>query len=117
MATTYSFSRIDTADNCLRNYYFTYVLGQRGGENIYSYLGTAAHDGAEKFDLGEITREVALKNFLDAVDEADMLGLEWMSDNVRNNYIECITHYFQHHPYVEIPNLHIEDYFGLRLKT
>ena len=44
----YSFSKLDTFNNCKRAYYYTYICGERGGDNIYSFLGTITHELIEK---------------------------------------------------------------------
>lgn len=115
MANIYSFSKLDTAHSCKRNYYFTYIQNKRGGENIYSFLGTAVHDIAEDLDRHKITNEQAVKQFLDAVEESDMMGFKWISEKTKTNYIECLSHYFTFHIPYQIERLHIEDYFGLKI--
>jgi hypothetical protein len=115
VADIYSFSRLDTASGCMRKYYYEYVEGNRGGENIYSFLGSAAHDIAEELDKHNITNEQAIELFKEAIQESDMLGFQWISEKVRANYIECVMHYFQTHVPPVIQNLHIEDYFGVEI--
>ena len=109
--TIYSFSRLESFHNCLRNYYYTYVLHKRGGDNIYSFLGTSVHDTVEAMDAGKMDKSDGYAAFLEAVDDADMMGLPWISGNVKLNFVESIAHYFQNYVYQEIPGLHIEDKF------
>lgn len=107
----FSFSKIDTFHNCERNYYYTYILHQRGGDNIYSFLGTIIHNLVEQLYKNEINKEKAKITFLDSIEEADMLGLKWMNDNVKNKYVECITHFFENFSPIKNDNIVIEEYF------
>ncbi|MEF9984180.1 MAG: PD-(D/E)XK nuclease family protein [Oscillospiraceae bacterium] len=107
----FSFSRLDTFNNCPRSYYYTYILHQRGGDNIYSFLGTAVHEAVEQMDNGKISAEQGLDMFLEAVDDADMLGLPWISDNVARKYIDCVSHYFYNYKKPEVKEIHTEEHF------
>ncbi len=115
MGDIYSFSRLDTANGCMRKYYYEYVKGQRGGDNIYSFLGSAAHDIAEEQDKLKLTNDQAVTLFDEAIKESDMLGFVWISEKVRNNYIECVSHYFKTHVPIVINKLNIEHYFGVEI--
>lgn len=107
----FSFSKIDTFHNCARNYYYTYILNQRGSDNIYSFLGTTAHNLVEQLYKKEINRDRAIEEFLKAVDEADLLGLEWLSDNTKTKYVECIVHFFENFEPINNDTIVIEEYF------
>lgn len=107
----YSFSRLEAFHNCPRSYFYTYILGQRGGENIYSFLGTAVHEAVEQMDNGKITNEQGLAFFLEAVDDAKLLGLTWISDTVARKYIDCISHYFYNYKRPKSTEIHTEEHF------
>lgn len=111
----YSFSRLDSFHNCKRSYFYTYVLGQRGGENIYSFLGTICHELTQGIIENKETNEGAVEKFTQAVDDADMLGLEWISEKVKNNYKECITHFFENYISEAIKDFKIEEYFEVNV--
>jgi ATP-dependent exoDNAse (exonuclease V) beta subunit len=112
----YSFSRLESFHNCKRGYYNTYILKNRGGDNIYSFLGTVCHELTQSIIEKKETNEGAIKKFLEAIEDADMLGLMWMSENVRQNYIECILHFFENYIPVRGDYIHIEDYFEIDVK-
>jgi len=57
----YSFSRLESFHNCKRSYYNTYVLKNRGGDNIYSYLGTVCHELTQGIIEGKETNMGALE--------------------------------------------------------
>jgi hypothetical protein len=61
----------------------------------------------------QITNEEAVTRFIEAIDDAEMLDLPWMSENVKNNYIECITHFLENYSPVENNTIRIEDYFEI----
>ena len=107
----FSFSKLDSFHNCKRSYYYTYILHNRSGDNIYSFLGTIVHELVEKLEQDLITKEQSVDEFIDAVDDADMLGLEWISDKVKTNFVDCITHYLENFKHQKYDEIHIEDYF------
>jgi hypothetical protein len=106
----YSFSRLETFHNCRRLYYYNYILGTRSGDNIYSFLGTIVHELTQSMIQKQITNEEAVEQFIEAIDDAEMLDLPWMSENVRNNYVSCITHFLENYNPVENNTIRIEDY-------
>lgn len=113
MPQLFSYSKLETFVGCPRNYYWTYIKGQRGGESIYSYLGSIAHDLVEAMDKGEISNDDAVSRFKEEVDNADMLGLTWITPNSKINYVECVLHYLQLHEPSNEPNQRIEDVFAV----
>ena len=87
--------------------------GDRGGDNIYSFMGSAVHDIVERMIKGELPQEEALNLFHETISDAEVLGYEWMSDNIREKYTYDIADYIKHfspHEYIEP---HIEDYFNV----
>lgn len=109
----YSFSRLESFHTCRRGYYYTYIEKDRGGDNIYSFLGTITHELTQAIIQKQITNEEATEQFIAAIDDAEMLDLPWMSENVKNNYVSCITHFFENYSAVENPTIRIEDYFEI----
>jgi RecB family exonuclease len=112
----YSFSRLDTFHNCKRSFYYNYVEGKRSGDNIYSFLGTVCHELTQAMIQKQITNDEAVQQFVAAVDDAEMLDLPWMSENVKNNYVDCITHFLENYSPVDNPTIRIEDYFEIDIK-
>jgi len=112
----YSFSRLESFHNCKRSYYNTYVLKNRGGDNIYSYLGTVCHELTQGIIEGKETNMGALEKFNDSIELADILGFIWISDKVKSNYTECITHFFENFTPTTGDNIKIEQYFEVDIK-
>lgn len=111
----YSFSRLENFNNCKRGYYYTYIQKIRGGENIYSYLGTIAHEIVQDIIENKETKENGVIRFTNAVEEADMLGLVWISDKVKQNYTECVTHFIENFTPLQNDTIHIEDYMEVNI--
>lgn len=111
----YSFSRLETFHNCKRAYYHTYIEKNRSGDNIYSFLGTVVHELTQAIMQKQETNESAAIKFLEAVDDAEMLDLNWMSDNVRNKYVECITHFIENYSPITNDTIRIEEYFEIEI--
>jgi RecB family exonuclease len=106
----YSFSRLETFHNCRRLYYYNYILGTRSGDNIYSFLGTIVHELTQTMLQQQITNDDAVERFIEAVDDAEMLDLPWMSENVKNNYVSCISHFLENYNPINNDTIRIEDY-------
>ncbi|MBD1379089.1 PD-(D/E)XK nuclease family protein [Metabacillus arenae] len=109
----YSFSRLETFHNCRRLYYHNYVQKNRSGDNIYSFLGTVTHELTQGMEQGHETNESATKKFIEAVDDAEMLDLPWMSENVKNKYVDCIVHFLENYKPTNNNTIRIEDYFEI----
>lgn len=109
----YSFSRLETFHNCKRLFYYNYIQGNRSGDNIYSFTGTIVHELTQSMVQKQITNEEAVQRFLEAIDDAEMLDLQWISENVKNNYVSCISHFLENYSPVENNTICIEDYFEI----
>lgn len=51
--TCYSISRLSTYTGCKANYYFTYIMGNYGGDNAYSIQGGNIHEHLENIYAGK----------------------------------------------------------------
>ena len=69
----------------------------------------------EAMDKGEISNDDAVSRFKEEVDNADMLGLTWITPKSKLNYVECILHYLQFHEASKEPNQRIEDVFAVEI--
>lgn len=113
--TKYSFSKLESFHNCKRAYYYTYGMGDRGGENIYSFLGTICHELTQAIIQGKETNESATMKFLQSIGDTEMLGLTWISEKVKENYVECISDFFHNYNPIKADNIVIEDYFEVEI--
>lgn len=115
MTEKYSFSRLETFHNCKRAFYNDYVIKQRGGDNVYSYCGTVTHELAQGIIQDTETNDGAVSKFIEAIDEMELMGLEWMSDKVRDNYVEAVTHFLNNYNPDQNDTYRIEDYFEIEI--
>lgn len=106
-----SYSRLDTFCTCPRAFWYAYIDGDRGGDNIYSYIGSQVHEIVECMVKGEIDKDEAKERFLDAMSDADVLGYAWMSDKVREKYTDDILHYLESFSMDPYRDPHIEEHF------
>jgi hypothetical protein len=109
----FSFSKLETFHNCKRSYYYNYIKKDRGGDNIYSYTGTVVHELTQAMIQKQITNKEAVNRFISSIDAAEMLELPWISENVKNNYVNCISHFLENYIPVENNTIQIEDYFEI----
>lgn len=91
----YSYSRLDTFHTCRRLFYYQYIKGIRSADNLYSFLGTIVHNITEELIQGEVDNATAVEDFLQGVNDVDLMGFEWVSENMRDKYRDCIRHFFE----------------------
>lgn len=105
-----SFSSLNLVSQCPRAYRMNYIdkLGVVG-DNIYTYLGTIAHDLIERLYREEITNEQALKEWEDkfknmdyvfvpyenALNEKTRVEMKEKNDKYSESYYNSIYHYFK----------------------
>ena len=113
---TYSYSKLSLFETCPHAYFITYVLKQRSPDNIYSTLGSTFHDLVEGMQQGEIENEEAVERFIDDVEFNEILGLKFMSEKVKNNYVNSIVHFLKHFKPLDGEKIEIEKEFELELE-
>lgn len=96
--TVYSISRLDTINHCLYEAYRTYILHERGENNVYAMLGGKVHDVLEAIVNGEAT-EADLQPAVDEeLEDIDLLGLSFPKDfkgedTIRLGWIANMKHF------------------------
>ena len=96
--TIYSISRLDTINRCLYEAYRTYILNERGENNVYAMLGGKVHDVLEAIVNGEAT-EADLQPAVNAeLEDIELLGLDFPKDrnggdSIRNNWTTNMKHF------------------------
>lgn len=96
--TIYSISRIDSINNCLYGAYRTYILGERGKDNVYSALGSRIHQTLEDIENDLATEEDLMPAMQAELDNLDALGIEFPkdkngNDSIRDGWIADMTHF------------------------
>ena len=59
----WSFSKLSSYHNCAYAWYLTYVLHEKGEDNVYGVLGNSIHDCVESMCKDEMTIEEAKEKF------------------------------------------------------
>ena len=100
----WSWSRYNCYKNSPYEYYLNYVKREKPTrENIYSVIGSSAHDIIEQLYAGEIEYEDMYDQFQSEYLNATILGLKFdRSDDDKNDKIEakykaCMDHFFKNH--------------------
>lgn len=91
--TVYSFSRLGTHETCPYEYYNTYILKNRGIENIYTLLGSEIHQNKESIYKGESDRATFKKNFENKIIELEMLNYKFPNEKTAESWKRDMFHY------------------------
>ena len=87
----YSFSKLGSFNQCEYGYYNTYILKNRGIDNIYSVCGSNIHNDLEQIYNG---KNVDLtKSLQNTLSELDMLGVNFANDKIRNSWVADMEHF------------------------
>lgn len=94
----YSISRLDTINRCMYEAYRTYVLNERGSENIYTILGSGIHECLENIVKGAATEADLITAMQDDLENVSLCGYEFPKDmkgedTIRENWIVDMTHF------------------------
>lgn len=98
----WSFSRINTLENCSYEYYLKYIKKLDDEDNIYTVCGTCAHDIIQGFYDGKIKYNEMVNKFEEDFLDIEISDYKFSSDEekntrMRNKYKECVIHFFKHH--------------------
>lgn len=118
---TYSFSRIESFNGCQYGFYLTYIKKHEGEDNVYSFLGSEIHELLEALQVGKLQKEDAIEIFTEKLDDAAMLGYEFMTPNVERKYVDGILNYLENFKPIECEEYGIEKEFlidinGIKVK-
>lgn len=94
----YSFSKLETINNCLLAAYKTYIAKEKGTGNIYAYAGTKIHDVLEAIMNNEATEADLLPALQEELEDMEMLGIDFPLDKngnptLKNNWIADMEHF------------------------
>ena len=102
----WSFSKLSSYHNCAYAWYLTYVLHEKGEDNVYGVLGNSIHDCLELMCKDEMTIEEAKEKFKQDYDMCKFLGMNFPTENTEKKYIYDIEHAFD---YFEKPKGRLEE--------
>ena len=94
----YSISRLNTLDQCPYSAYVTYVLNDRGDDNIWAALGSVMHDTLQDIIDNGTPTDVLIKNLNNSIENLDIVGLDFPKDrnggtSIRDNWIKNMTNF------------------------
>lgn len=89
--TVYSFSKLGAFNQCQYEYYITYILGDRGIDNIYSITGSGIHSDLESIYEGKNID--LLESLNNTLSELEMLNINFMNDKVRDSWVADMEHF------------------------
>ena len=94
----YSFSKLNTIDNCLYSAYLTYIKHKKGIPNVYGCLGTEIHDTLEMIVHNECKESALITAMNKELSDMDMLGISFPKDrnggdSIRNGWIANMKHF------------------------
>lgn len=104
----WSFSRMNSYVNMPWEYYIRYILRKKvDTSNAWTYQGTAVHDIIQDYIEGKYPHEKMLELFdeLQIRHQIEKPELKFPNDNIKENYIENLRHYFKHIDYSDISDL------------
>ena len=97
MKTFYSISILNVINQCLYQAYITYIKKEKGLDNIYSILGSKIHKQLEKIVKNEASPQDLIKAMNEEIKYADLMGFEFMSDQIKKNWITDMTYFCEHY--------------------
>ncbi|MFS1518609.1 PD-(D/E)XK nuclease family protein [Bacillus sp. SCS-151] len=91
--TVYSYSRFSTFHNCQYEYYNTYVLKNKGIENVYTLTGSLIHDNLEKIYKSKGDIQSFHNSFEEKLMELDLLGIDFPNEKVKEAWMKDVRHF------------------------
>lgn len=94
----YSFSKLNTIDQCLYSAYRTYVKKDRGLDSVYTSLGSSIHDTLQTIIEGTGTTADLLPAMQNTLQSLSLLDMDFPHDSkggtsIRDNWISSMTHF------------------------
>ena len=92
----YSISKINNYNTCPRQYYYTYIDKKPQRAGIYGILGTSCHSDLEELYEGNDT-QIKPNNFNNEWVKADLFGIKFPSDKIKENYKKDIDGFYNNY--------------------
>lgn len=89
----YSHSKLGAFNTCEYEYYNTYILKNKGIDNVYTELGSCLHNNIEAIYDDESDFEKFKNNYNDKLMELEMLGINFPNENIKNSWIKDVNHF------------------------
>lgn len=94
----YSISRLNSLNQCPYAAYRTYVLGDRGGNNVWAALGSIMHDTLQDIIDNGTSTDVLIQHLNDGLDNLEISGMDFPKDRnggsaIRDNWVKNMTNF------------------------
>jgi ATP-dependent helicase/DNAse subunit B len=89
----FSFSKLGTFNNCEYEYYNSYVLKNRGINNIYTELGSLLHNNIEAIYDGTSDINQFKGNYTDKLLELEMVGIKFPNETIGDSWKRDVDHF------------------------
>lgn len=84
--TVYSFSRLDTMEQCEYQYFLSYKEKQKGIDNIYGLLGGRIHDTIEMIYNDEANKGDLKKSLDNVLLDCELMGVTFPNEDIAKNW-------------------------------
>lgn len=97
----YSISRLNSLNQCPYSAYITYVLGDRGNDNVWAALGSIMHDTLQDIIDNGTSTDILIKRLNDGIENLEISGMDFPKDRnggtaIRDNWIKNMTEFCKH---------------------
>lgn len=97
----YSISRLNSLNQCPYASYITYVLGDRGNNNVWAALGSIMHDTLQDIIDNGTPTDVLIEHLNDGIDNLEISGMDFPKDrnggsSIRDNWVKNMTEFCKH---------------------
>lgn len=89
----YSYSKLSTFHQCKYEYYKTYILRQRGKQNVYAHMGSCIHDAIEAFYIENKDRDYIIQKYHEGLAETELFGMEFPNEKIGNSWKADFEHF------------------------
>ena len=113
----YSHSRLETFNQCKRNYYWTYIDKKPQKPGVYGLLGEAAHTSLEMLYTGQ-EKQLNKKYFDNAFDKCELFGINFPKSkyDIKGNYKKDINNFYNVYKPIDGKNKQFISELGFILK-
>lgn len=93
---TWSYSKLSSYHTCPYSWYLTYVLHQRGEDNVYGVLGGKIHECLEQIFKGKMDIEEAKRQWIEEFEMCELLDMQFPTEKSKENYFNSMIHCLDH---------------------
>lgn len=111
----YSISKLQTYEQCPWSYYQSYILKNKGIDNIYNLIGQEVHEIIELLQRKKISNDEAIKMYNNKILEMEIRDIKFPSEKIAINYNECLIDYFNRYVPIKAKKIKMEKEFYAKI--